>query len=428
MPQNTSYITYLPFRKYTQMVPQNTSNLTYLPFQKVDAYLAPPYLFVVCLPLLLSAVLEASSLAECAASRATSGISSSAACSDSDLVLGCADWLGVSAMGAEEDVEVFWLRVARVSGMEKVNVDTSEAGTGGESVKRNVKIVQPTLYSSNKRLFVLWERERERERDGERGRGSAMERETTCTFTYFGVCPWILLSLTYIYIFWGLYLDFAVLMYIYIFWGLYLDFAVPHVHLHILGSVPGFCCPSRTFTYSGVCPWILLSLTYIYIFWAGLGFCCPMQKGLPRNEPHIKNSFLPHNKDHSYLSHTHTYLLESQTEVLAVQTGRLGHLLQKSWSTLRVHHSTWVRLLQFSPALCCCGTFAIPTDTLLVQTISFLGQFNNFSHLPVIGIFLLYHHHCFLHIKAGYGSANFTQNVFCHFFSFFLHLRLFATN
>ena len=107
VPQNTSYITYLPFRKYTQMVPQNTSNLTYLPFQKVDAYLAPPYLFVVCLPLLLSAVLEASSLAECAASRATSGISSSAACSDSDLVLGCADWLGVSSMGAEEDVEVF---------------------------------------------------------------------------------------------------------------------------------------------------------------------------------------------------------------------------------------------------------------------------------------------------------------------------------
>ena len=39
--------------------------------------------------------------------------------------------------------------------MEKVNADTSEAGTGGESVKRNVKIVPPTLYSSNKRLFVL---------------------------------------------------------------------------------------------------------------------------------------------------------------------------------------------------------------------------------------------------------------------------------
>ena len=127
MPQNTSYITYLPFRVHTNRAPQylihNLSALQkvhtdgapkYLKpnpsplskAKKVDVYLAPPYLFVVCLPLLPSAGLEASSLAECAASKATSGISSSAACSDSDLVLGRADWLGVSAMDAEEDVEV----------------------------------------------------------------------------------------------------------------------------------------------------------------------------------------------------------------------------------------------------------------------------------------------------------------------------------
>ena len=155
-------------------------------------------------------------------------------------------------------------------------------------------------------------------------------------------------------------------MYIYIFWGLSLDFAVPHVHLHILGSVLGFCCPSCTFTYFGVCPWILLSLMYVYIFWvcpwillslmyiyiflglsldfavphvhlyilgSVLDFAVPCKKGRLRMNHTLKNIFY-HITKTTVISLTHTYLLESQTEVLVVQTGRLGHLLQKSWSTL----------------------------------------------------------------------------------------------
>ena len=136
----------------------------------------------------------------------------------------------------------------------------------------------------------------------------------------------------YIYIFWGLSLDFAVPhvhihilgsvlglccpmqkgspQNIYIFWGLSLDFAVPHVHLHILGSVLGFCCPLCTFTYSGVCPWILLSLMYIYIFWGlDLDFAVPCKKGRKKGRlrtNHTLKTLFYHITKTTVISHTHT--------------------------------------------------------------------------------------------------------------------------
>ena len=107
----------------------------------VDKHHVKTYPCVVRLPFLPPAVSDILSEVECAASSATSGFASSKAASDSDMVLGCPDLLEVSAMDAEEVVDVLRFRVEWVIGAEKVKADVSEAGVRDDSVKRKVKIV-----------------------------------------------------------------------------------------------------------------------------------------------------------------------------------------------------------------------------------------------------------------------------------------------
>ena len=103
--------------------------------QTTGKYHVSTYLCVVRRPRLAPAVPDVVLLA----SGATSGIPSSTAGSDSEMVLDRTDLLEAS-MDAEEDVDVLWLRVERVIGREKVKAETSEACAWGKPVTKMSKL------------------------------------------------------------------------------------------------------------------------------------------------------------------------------------------------------------------------------------------------------------------------------------------------